>query len=380
MSEFDKKNSARTKLDLLVCGIQDNAALFNKYSSYFKEEHYAYDNGNWGVDKDRLVPSEIMLPGDIVCKLHIRPDSKYELIEDNGTLLITKNKKEISEFSFIQKPKFWQFETSSGIPMKSLAQMYGKNCLNFNIYSGCEFHSKHLPCHFCSVSSTVKRTNPVKIKKSPSELAEVCQAASKNDTVDYIIVTGGSYLDSDKEFMTHLNVIDAIKSCLPWNGDIKGNISMMPPKDFNLLKCLYDRRVSNPSFNMEVWPQENFDRICPGKSKYVGFSHIIDSLKFLVSLYGSGAVWSNFVAGLTPLECLKDGFLFMAENGIVPGANIYHPEVSSLIENSIKVSHDYVCRLYSFAAELYVKYNYKPYFNESILRNSLANEFYHGLL
>ena len=133
-------------------------------------------------------------------------------------------------------------------------------------------------------------------------------------------------------------------------------------------------------FNMEVWPQENFDRICPGKSKYVGFSHIIDSLKFLVSLYGSGAVWSNFVAGLTPLECLKDGFLFMAENGIVPGANIYHPEVSSLIENSIKVSHDYVCRLYSFAAELYVKYNYKPYFNESILRNSLANEFYHGLL
>jgi hypothetical protein len=71
----------------------------------------------------------------------------------------------------------------------------------------------------------------------------------------------------------------------------------------------------------------------------------------------------------------------MAENGIIPGANIYHPEVNSSIGSSIgRIDKEYIRDLYSFAAELYTKYNYKPFFNASVLRNSLANEYYEGLL
>ena len=78
---------------------------------------------------------------------------------------------------------------------------------------------------------------------------------------------------------------------------------------------------------------------------------------------------------------MMDGFRFMAENGIIPGANIYHAEVKSIIGNSTGViDKNYISRLYSYAAELYSKYNYKPFFDASVLRNSLANEFYEGLL
>lgn len=219
------------------------------------------------------------------------------------------------------------------------------------------------------------------MKKSPDELSQACRLASELDKPEYIIITGGSYINSDREFDAHMSVIRAVRDNLPWKGRIKGNVSMMPPKDSNRLYELYDIGVDNPSFNIEVWPEEAFRKFCPGKSRYVGFEHIISSLRQLAGYYGSGLVWSNFVAGLVPVEDMKAGFQFMAENGIVPGANIYHAEVNSVIGRSKgSIKRDYIREIYNFAAELYRKYNYKPYFNASILRNSLANEFYEGLL
>ena len=86
---------------------------------------------------------------------------------------------------------------------------------------------------------------------------------------------------------------------------------MMPPKDLKKLDELYINKVENPSFNMEAWPKENFERICPGKAEYVGFEHVVESLMYLENMYGPGKVWSNFVAGIVPLEDFKDGFTFI---------------------------------------------------------------------
>lgn len=42
----DRKNSAYAKLKLLVYGVQDAPDIFKEFEKDFKEEHYAYDNGN----------------------------------------------------------------------------------------------------------------------------------------------------------------------------------------------------------------------------------------------------------------------------------------------------------------------------------------------
>ncbi len=375
----ERKQSAHAKLKLLVYGVQDAPAIFKSFENEFKEEHYAYDNGNWGVDKNRLTPTEVLLPGGIVSKLHIRPDSPISLLEQDGKLYIKYDDEILSEFMFLKRPNFWKYKTSVGTPTKKLAQMYGLNCLNFNIFSGCEFYDKGKGCKFCSVKATVKKDDPVEIIKTPSELADVCELATKYDDLNYIIITGGSHLDSDEEFDAHMDVIKAIRYKLPWGGKIKGNVSMMPPKTMSKLRELYDNGVENPSFNLEVWPKSNFEKICPGKNTYVGFDHIVDSLLYLEKIYGPGKVWSNFVAGIVPLEDLKAGFKFMAEHGIVPGANIYHAEVGSCIGKSLgTIDEEYVLELYRYAAKLYREYGYKPFFDASVLRNSLANEVYEG--
>ena len=82
---------------------------------------------------------------------------------------------------------------------------------------------------------------------------------------------------------------------------------MMPPKTMSKLKELYEIGVENPSFNMEVWPKSNFEKICPGKNEYVGFDYVVESLLYLKDIYGPGKVWSNFVAGIVPIEDMKEG-------------------------------------------------------------------------
>lgn len=377
----ERKTSALAKLKLLVYGVQDNPIAFKRYESFFKEEHYAYDNGNWNVDKNRLIPSEIVFPGGIVSKLHIRPNSPLVITEDNGRLFIKENNQYISEFRFIPRPNFWNYKTSDGIPTKKLAQLYGLNCMNINIYSGCDFWEVGKPCRFCSVKNAIKRDEQVEVIKGPKELAEVCELATKYDKFNYIIITGGSHLNTDEEFDRHIEVVKAVKDKLPWSGRIKGNVAMMAPRTLSKLKALYDNGIDNPSFNIEVWPKENFERVCPGKTEYVGFDHVVKALIYLKDIYGAGKVWSNFVAGIVPLDDMKDGFRFMAEHGIVPGANIYHAEVGSYIGNSLGVIDEtYILSLYHYAAELYHKYNYRPFFDAGVLRNSLANEVYEGLL
>lgn len=380
MKEY-RKHSAQVKLKLLLFGVRDNPSLFSELSESFKEEHYAYDNGNWGINKNRLVPTELLLPGGIVSKVHFRPDSPLFLKRDNnGSIYIYYENEIFSEVTFLQRPSFWNFKTRSGKPTKTIAQMYGLNALNFNIFSGCEFHDEGVGCSFCSVKTTVDKNSPIEIEKQIEDLEDVCMLAAKHDNVNYLIMTGGSYIDRDFEFDRNISILKRIKNKLPWNGQIKGNVSFLPPKNINKLKEIFNLGVTNPSFNIEVWPESNFQKICPGKAKYVGFNHIIDSLLYLSDCYGKGSVWSNFVAGITSIEDIKSGYKFMAENGIVPGSNIYHAEVGSLLgKKNGFISEHYVTDLYSYLADLYYKYNFQPYFDTSVLRNSLANEFYEGL-
>lgn len=42
----ERNNSAYAKLKLLIYGVKDAPEVFGKFQDTFKEEHYAYDNGN----------------------------------------------------------------------------------------------------------------------------------------------------------------------------------------------------------------------------------------------------------------------------------------------------------------------------------------------
>ena len=380
VSMATRRNSAQTKLKLLAHGIQDAPQVFDLLPR-FKEEHWAYDNGNWGVEAGRTLPSEILLPGGIVCKIHIRPRSPLRLRWDGGRLLVEQGNRQLSEASALPRPRFWEFETAAGVQTKRLAHFYGATCLNFNIYSGCQFYGALKPCQFCSVQPTQQIHHGVVIHKSPADLADVCRLAVQHDRVEWFLATGGSYLDGDRELDAHLAVLKAVRPFLPWGGRFRGNLSLMPPRTLDKVDELHELGVDHPSFNLEAWPRSAFERFCPGKAEYAGFDHILRAQDRLMTLYGPGHLWCNFVAGLVPLTDQKDGFTAMAERGIIPGANVYHPDVGSPLGDTMpSPDEDYIAELYLHAATLYRRHHYRPFFDAAVLRNSLANEAYEGLL
>jgi len=380
VSHAVRKKSAAVKVRLLAHGVQDSPLAFSP-SLGFKEEHYAYDNGNWGIGRGRSVPAEVWLPGGIVSKIHIRPRSTLRLEWDGERILVMEGRTCLSEAKHLSRPRFWDHLTTSGVPTKKLAHFYGATCINFNIYSGCQFFGVDLACQFCSVQATQDLHQAVVIRKRSRDLADTCRLAVENDRVEWFLATGGSYLNSDREFDQHTAVLREVREHLPWGGRLRGNLAMMPPRDLGRLVELFDLGVDHPSFNLEAWPRVAFEAICPGKAKYVGFDHIMTAYDRLVSIYGGGWAWCNFVAGLVPLAQQKEGFTVLAERGVVPGANVYHPDVGSKLANTIdSPSEDYIIELYQHAAALYRQFDYRPFFDAAVLRNSLANEAYEGLL
>ena len=56
--------------------------------------------------------------------------------------------------------------------------------------------------------------------------------------------------------------------------------------------------VDAACFNLEVWSEDLFSRICPGKHAFVGYSRWIESLENAVGIFGKGRVYTAMVAGI----------------------------------------------------------------------------------
>ena len=82
---------------------------------------------------------------------------------------------------------------------------------------------------------------------------------------------------------------------------------------------------------------------------------------------------------LTVFRRRKIGFIFQQYN-LIQMLNIWENIILPLKLDGRKVDEEYILELYRYASELYHKYNYKPFFDAGVLRNSLANEVYEGLL
>jgi hypothetical protein len=379
MTKFE--TSSKIKAMILSKGFRINKNALEGLGTKYKEEHRGYDDSNWGIPQDMMVPSEIMLPGNIVVCTHIRPDSPFEIRKEGNRLVFFEGENALSEVEYLPRPKIWSQTLSDGTDIKKIVNFYGLDTLNVNIFSGCEFWDCGLPCKFCSVSPTQKRYHDVVVKKTPEQIREaVKKAFSSGDAINFVLTTGGSTLDPNSEFDAHITALNIIKEFSKWGDKIKGNTALMPPLDLKKLKLLYETGMEHPSFNFEVWGKKKFEEICPGKNKYRGYENIMKAYEYAVkNFYKKGDLWCNFVAGINTLEELKEGFSKMADLGVVPGANVFHPDVGAILGQKLKSpSFEYIVELYQHAAKIYHEKGFKPFFSESSLRNSIANEAYHG--
>lgn len=382
------KKSAALKLKLLINGIRIDDSAFFGLGDTFKEYQYGYNDSNWIKQaKRQVIPSELFLPGEIVVAPHLRPTSPYIIKRESETMYVIDDSKDevVSTIGYLPRPKIWDIELSDGSKLKKYLNVYGANCLNLFIVANCDFWNEGMPCVFCSLQPTQNLHKEVVVHKSLDKIEEAVSLAFENEeNLDWMIITGGSLRDRAMEFKRYHDVLSVIQKHIPqrWNGKIKGNAALLPTNNEKDLFQLFETGIEHPSFNMEVWGADLFKSYCAGKEKYASFNSLIETYKKAVKIWGQGEVWCNFVGGISPIQDLKEGFRFMADLGVVPGANIFHLDPKALGGKlGLKEpTEEYVIEMYECLSSLYKEYGYKPFFSHSVLRNSLSNEMYHGWL
>ena len=386
MEKYNK--SAILKLKLLLNGIRLDDSAYYGLGDIYKEYQYGYNDSNWvKQSKCIVIPSELILPGEIVVAPHLRPSSPYLIKRVEGAMYVIDERtgEFVSTVDYLPRPKIWDIGLSDGSKLKEYLNVYGANCLNLFIVANCDFWNEGMPCVFCSLQPTQKLHKEVVIRKSLEKIEEaVALAFESKDDFDWMIITGGSLKNRKIETKRYIDVLNAIKKYIPqrWNGRIKGNVALLPTDSEYDLMRLFETGIEHPSFNMEVWGADLFNSYCPGKEKYATFKALIETYKKSVKIWGSGQVWCNFVGGISPINDLKEGFRYMADLGVVPGANIFHldPQAVGAKLGLSEPSEEYVLEMYDCLSSLYKEYDYQPFFSHSVLRNSLSNEKFHGWL
>ncbi|MBI4215348.1 MAG: radical SAM protein [Parcubacteria group bacterium] len=382
MQKFDFTNPAIVKLCLLCEGVRIHREILKEVGNEFAEDRFRYHRATKIPKGVKYVPSEILLPEDIVCSVFLENKSPWLIKKDkNGKLaLFYKNTRMVCSVAFTQRPKFYDIKLSNGKSCDQVAVMYGNYVLAIFVMGWCYFFEKGLGCKFCSLKTNWegKGLGQQNLKfVSPQIAQEATQIAVNSDgeRIKYVLYSSGSFPDNDDGFRIQTEVVRAVKKETP---DIEHHFAIMPPNDLSLIKEMKKAGLNTIDFDMEIFDEKLFKKICPGKEKFYGHDKYLEALEYAVKVFGWGKGRCACVAGLEPLDSFLSGLHFLGKKGIPVDINIFHPDPGSELANMPRPNKEYILEVSKEQAKVYKKYNFSCLFSIGGRRGSLDTEIYKG--
>lgn len=389
---------ARWKAIFLIEGInnyiEENNQTFKGYKRKYAIKHpkslnYRVYDTSHGY---KMIPSEIIIT-DIngrksVVKLRYNPRSPIR---------ISYSKKNRSFSLFFEKVKIPL--TVSPIREKGddITSFVGEDRISILLFDGCWNWNIKKPCLFCDLNPRRKNyRSPIPnlnnlidfnfdYKKwwdfSKKNYFEKLKYSLKNAFKQakphkHLLIMSGCFIDNDylwtviiKETLLKINDIIPLK-----NFDSYLNVPP-PTTDYKThLKEVKKLGIKQVQFNLEVIGKDNFSRICPGKSKSIGYDNYIKSLYAAVDIFGSGNVRSNFVLGAQSSKVLINGIKELAKQGIVADYSIFQPKKGTKWEAKKSPSLKEIFEFSLELADVYKKYNFRWIYCPLSSRSSIINE------
>lgn len=258
-----------------------------------------------------------------------KKDNKFYLVEGKNDKIDV-----IDEITFDKKPKFYNLITSDGKDMSRIAQSAGTR-VDITYSSECSLKDKGLDCKFCNINATKSRFSVLdKLDwKTPKQIAEVITAAYKEDNYHGFNLTGG-FIPERREVEYYIDVIEAVidESGLSPE-EIRGMACVGAPSELSIIDKYKEAGYTNIATNMEVWDEDMFKYICPGKIQFGGnHDHWVKTLEHEVEIFGKGNVRSLFVGGLESKDRLLEGIEYLNSIGVISQPCIWKPCIGSALE------------------------------------------------
>lgn len=329
------------------------------------------------------VPEEIRLSGGqlnlrpTVISVRISPNSPYLVDLHDGKLVLLCDDQPLSGVEYHPIPAFYNETLSTGKPMGEIAPVLEWGYLVYlTAYRMCQYFNKKEQCQFCDINRNfIQQRKAGKTYTGIKRVDEILEALAHIDRLDdkskAYTLTGGSVitdLQGTTEVDFYVQYIEAIEARFPGRWIAKAVVQAWDTASCQRIKdagC----QIYHP--NYEVWGEEMFNQICPGKARVVGFQEWIQRVVDSAAVFGPENVIPNFVGGVEmnnvcgydnvdrAVEHTREGLDWFMSQGVVPRFTTWCPEPLAALGPHDPPPLAYFCKLLMAWRETFRHYNLK---------------------
>jgi hypothetical protein len=383
MSTLSNHHAARLKLHVLSEGIFFDSIFLEQFARDSKsmEKRRVYnDSDERQLDRALRIPQEMYIQ-DVIVAVNYKQHSPWQLIHREGFYrLIGKDGTDV-EVTFPERPRFLEEVTSNGIRCDQVANLYGGSSLAFFTPGTCYYFNDNHECRFCSLKPNRSIQQTFLHKISPELASDVLQIALETDAhrLKQIMLVGGNVPNYDQGFRQHLDIVAALdqqQNSLSVDRRLETHIATMPPNDFGIFTSL-EKLNARVTMNIEVFNEQLFEVICPGKTRLYGRSKLLQALEHAANVVRGRRVHSILIAGLEPVDSTIAGINYLASIGVTPIINVFHNDRGSHYENHSRPSFEHLLEIAQALQSVYQEYRLTPYW-KGCGRNALDFEAQQG--
>jgi hypothetical protein len=340
------------KEDLLRHGLRFSKAALERAQVGRPRSYYIFSYDRTPLEEmkheeSRKAPDELRLEGGTygLRKTLVSARTSYtspyliDILEEDFCLT-SDGEDRIAKVVFPPIPKYYSMTFDDGSLYSEIVPLVGWGHRAFStLLRKCGLWNLDLECKFCDLNANYralkKEGRPYTLKKNVEKVVEVLKVIFLEQPEDEprretYILTGGSILSkkgsyADLSFYTEY--VEKIKGTL---GNRWPCILQTAAKDKESLKQLENSGVDCYHSNFEVWDENLFKVLCPGKEKFVGRKEWIERTIDAVDVFGEGCVTPGFVAGVEMckpygFEKVEDavkstvqGMNYLMSHGVIP--------------------------------------------------------------
>lgn len=341
--------SVQTKLTLLFEGIRYSEALGAAAGEAFPNFYpyrFAPGEPNPTGGKTATIPYLARLADGTLVRVRGESASPWAVSGDTAAgYRLSQDGDEPFEVDFEPLPPWMKRSTSDGFPMSSAGVSLHGDMAVINVAPGCEYFlvqeaGRSQRCVFCAYGAPDARSRDLGQEEGRAafpevtrrRLQETLQAALEETEIRHIYLVGGSMIDWNQEGDRYIELARIVQEVNRHRLPVACGSGALPEESLRELHG--EGLVESVCFNLEIFSEELFAKICPGKNRFVGYRSWIESLEKAVALWGPGRVYSAMVAGielapeygLTASEAARiarEGAEDLCSRGILPIYSLY---------------------------------------------------------
>jgi hypothetical protein len=352
MEESRLPESARLKVDLMFEGVRYSSALGaaaeHAWPNFYPYRFNPGEPNPTGKDKVRIPylmnledGTEVRIKGTAESGWFVDGSQAegYRLRHDNGRAL---------PIAFEPLPDWMRGQTADDFPMAQAGVSLHGDMAVINIAPGCEYFltrradGDSLRCAFCAYGAPNERVKHYEQRigepgLSPGavrRMQETLSVALAETEIRHIYLVGGSMTDWAQEADRYLELAAAVQAVNAHRVPVCCGSGALPT---DKLRELHGAGLADHvCFNLEIWSEPLFAKVCPGKERFVGYGRWLESLEQAAALWGPGRVYSAMVAGieLEPEHAMTweeaadlaiEGAAALSERGVLPIYSLYWP-------------------------------------------------------